>query len=231
MHAPVNAAKRIRQRSPSSSAKVSPFPRKRYSMLRPASSADSFPWTPSQRVSPRRGPALPSDGGASFAEAILTTDTHKKEAAVRVKLAGGAIVIGGCAKGSGMIEPNMATMLAFITTDAKIAAGPAHAAVRRAVDRTFNLLSVNGDTSTNDMALALANGVSGVKVTSGGQGGLRRRAPCGVRPALQGDRGGRRRRDETGRGRGAGRGKRGRCQTRGKGHCKLRSHQMRAFRQ
>jgi glutamate N-acetyltransferase / amino-acid N-acetyltransferase len=112
-------------------------------------------------------PALSTDGGASFAEAILTTDTRKKEVAVRVKLAGGAITIGGCAKGSGMIEPNMATMLAFITTDAKIAPDRLHAAIRRAVDRTFNLLSVDGDTSTNDMALVLANGASGCAVTSG----------------------------------------------------------------
>jgi glutamate N-acetyltransferase/amino-acid N-acetyltransferase len=111
-------------------------------------------------------PTLSADGGASFAEAILTTDTHKKEAAVRVKLSGGTITIGGCAKGSGMIEPNMATMLAFITTDAKIAPGRLHAAIRRAVDRTFNLLSVDGDTSTNDMVLVLANGASGSAVTS-----------------------------------------------------------------
>lgn len=114
-------------------------------------------------------PTLSAGGGVSFAEAILTTDTHKKEAAVRVKLSGGAIVIGGCAKGSGMIEPNMATMLAFIATDAKIAPDRLHAAIRRAVEGTFNLLSVDGDTSTNDMVLALANGASGIKVLPANQ--------------------------------------------------------------
>jgi glutamate N-acetyltransferase/amino-acid N-acetyltransferase len=111
-------------------------------------------------------PSVSADGGTSFAEAILTTDTHKKEAAVRVKLIGGTIVIGGCTKGSGMIEPNMATMLAFITTDAGIAPARLRVAVKRSVDRTFNLLSVDGDTSTNDMVLALANGASGIAVTA-----------------------------------------------------------------
>ncbi len=115
---------------------------------------------------PLLAPSVSAEGGTAFAEAILTTDTHKKEAAVRVKLSDGAIVIGGCTKGSGMIEPNMATMLAFITTDAKIAPERLHASIRRAVDRTFNLLSVDGDTSTNDMVLVLANGATGIKVTS-----------------------------------------------------------------
>jgi len=111
-------------------------------------------------------PVMSSIGGSLFAGAIMTTDTVKKEAAVRVKLLSGNIVIGGCAKGSGMICPNMATMLAFITTDARIAAGRLNTMVKRAVDRTFNNLTVDGDTSTNDMVLVLANGASGLSIGS-----------------------------------------------------------------
>ncbi|MBN1128051.1 MAG: bifunctional glutamate N-acetyltransferase/amino-acid acetyltransferase ArgJ [Chitinispirillaceae bacterium] len=109
---------------------------------------------------------LSPDGGTRFARAIMTTDTAAKEAAVRVKMLSGNIVIGGCVKGSGMICPNMATMLAFITTDARVAAGRLSAMVRRAVDRTFNNLTVDGDTSTNDMVLVLAGGASGLSVSS-----------------------------------------------------------------
>jgi glutamate N-acetyltransferase/amino-acid N-acetyltransferase len=104
---------------------------------------------------------LSSRGGAAFARAIMTTDTRRKEAAVRIRLARGGAVIGGCAKGAGMIQPNMATMLAFLTTDAKIAPARLNTIVKRAVDRTFNNLTVDGDTSTNDMVLALASGASG----------------------------------------------------------------------
>jgi glutamate N-acetyltransferase/amino-acid N-acetyltransferase len=111
-------------------------------------------------------PQLSSRGGSLFARAIMTTDTRKKEAAVRVNLEKGETVVGGCCKGSGMIAPNMATMLAFITSDAKIAAGRLNAMVKRVVDRTFNNLTVDGDTSTNDMVLVLANGASGVAVSS-----------------------------------------------------------------
>ena len=117
----------------------------------------------------RLAPLLSSRGGSMFTRAIMTTDTVKKEAAVRVKLVTGStgtIVIGGCVKGSGMICPNMATMLAFITTDAKIAAGRLNTMVKRAVDRTFNNLTVDGDTSTNDMVLVLANGASGSTIAS-----------------------------------------------------------------
>jgi glutamate N-acetyltransferase/amino-acid N-acetyltransferase len=109
-------------------------------------------------------PMLSSRNGSLFATAIMTTDLVKKEAAVRVRLSGGTIVIGGCCKGSGMIAPNMATMLAFITTDAAINKKRLNDIVKRCVDRTFNSLTVDGDTSTNDMALVLANGASGVAV-------------------------------------------------------------------
>jgi glutamate N-acetyltransferase / amino-acid N-acetyltransferase len=105
-------------------------------------------------------------GGSAFAEAILTTDTKKKEFAVSVETAAGRYTIGGCAKGSGMIHPNMATMLCFITTDAGIEPGLLNTIVKAVVDKTFNNLTVDGDTSTNDMVLVLANGMSGVRVGS-----------------------------------------------------------------
>ncbi len=109
-------------------------------------------------------------GGEAFAYAIMTTDTVRKRSARSVKRGGGRYVVGGCAKGSGMIHPSMATMLAFVTTDAAIAPATLHRVLRRVVDRTFNNLTVDGDTSTNDMILVLANGVSGVRVTSAALG-------------------------------------------------------------
>ena len=109
--------------------------------------------------------AAGGSGGTAFAEAIMTTDLVRKEAAVEVTAGRKRFTIGGCTKGSGMICPNMATMLAFITTDAAIAPGRLSAVVKRMVDRTFNNLTVDGDTSTNDMVLVLANGASGVRIT------------------------------------------------------------------
>jgi glutamate N-acetyltransferase/amino-acid N-acetyltransferase len=109
---------------------------------------------------------LSRSGGLQFARAVMTTDTVEKEAAARVKLMSGNVVIGGCVKGSGMICPNMATMLAFITTDAKITAGRLNAMVKRTVDRTFNNLTIDGDTSTNDMVLVLASGASGLSIAT-----------------------------------------------------------------
>jgi glutamate N-acetyltransferase/amino-acid N-acetyltransferase len=99
--------------------------------------------------------------GGAAAEAILTTDTFVKEYAVQCSIGGTAVRLGGMAKGSGMIAPNMATMLAFITTDAAIAAPLLQQAVSVASDRSFNRITVDGDTSTNDMVLALANGAAG----------------------------------------------------------------------
>jgi glutamate N-acetyltransferase/amino-acid N-acetyltransferase len=103
-------------------------------------------------------------GGTDFAQAIMTTDLEKKESAVRVKCGKGSFTIGGVAKGSGMIHPNMATMLCFITTDAEIDEKLLDKIVKRVVDRTFNNLTVDGDTSTNDMVLVMANGASGILV-------------------------------------------------------------------
>ena len=99
------------------------------------------------------------DGG--FAEAILTTDTRVKEAAVRVEIGGRAVTVGGTAKGSGMIHPNMGTMLAFLTTDAAVEKGCLQKALSDATDRTFNRVTVDGDTSPSDMAIVLANGAAG----------------------------------------------------------------------
>jgi glutamate N-acetyltransferase/amino-acid N-acetyltransferase len=101
-----------------------------------------------------------SQGGHELADAILTTDTFPKERAVSVQVGADSITIGGIAKGAGMIHPNMATMLAFITTDAAVEAGLLQAALRRAVDNSFNMITIDGDTSTNDTVLLLANGMA-----------------------------------------------------------------------
>jgi glutamate N-acetyltransferase / amino-acid N-acetyltransferase len=105
--------------------------------------------------------SLNADGGRDAAEAIRTTDTFTKEIAVRAVVAGVPVVIGGMAKGSGMIAPNMATMLAFVTTDAAVAPELLDRTLREVVDRSFNRISVDGETSTNDMVALLANGQSG----------------------------------------------------------------------
>lgn len=107
--------------------------------------------------------SLEVDGHINAAEAIMTTDTFSKELAVRVNLDGVEVTIGGMAKGSGMIAPNMATMLAFITTDANITSELLNYSIRHASDRSFNRITVDGDTSTNDMVLILANGMAGNK--------------------------------------------------------------------
>lgn len=105
---------------------------------------------------------LSPDGGPIAAQAIMTTDTRPKTCAVRVDLGGRAVTVGGMAKGAGMIHPNMATMLGFITTDAAVAdASFLQAALTDAVDRSFNMISVDGDTSTNDTLVLLANGAAG----------------------------------------------------------------------
>ncbi|MRX72470.1 bifunctional ornithine acetyltransferase/N-acetylglutamate synthase [Bacillus lacus] len=104
----------------------------------------------------------PEHGTAErFEKAILTTDTGTKKAAVTVEINGKAITIGGAAKGSGMIHPNMATMLAFITTDAAVEPEDLQLALKDATNSTFNMITVDGDTSTNDMVLLMANGSAG----------------------------------------------------------------------
>ena len=102
-----------------------------------------------------------SDDGSGFAEAILTTDTRTKEAVAAVEVGEKAVTIGGVAKGSGMIHPNMATMLAFVTTDAAVEKECLQSTLSGATERTFNRITVDGDTSPNDMVLLVANGTAG----------------------------------------------------------------------
>ena len=106
---------------------------------------------------------LSTDGGEYAAEAIMTTDTVKKEIAVEFVIGGKVCRIGGIAKGSGMIHPNLATMLVFITTDCAISSKMLKKALICDVQNTFNMLSIDGDTSTNDMVTVLANGMAGNK--------------------------------------------------------------------
>ncbi|KLT15373.1 bifunctional glutamate N-acetyltransferase/amino-acid acetyltransferase ArgJ [Neobacillus vireti] len=96
----------------------------------------------------------------NFKKAILTTDTSTKEIAVQFTIDGKTVSIGGAAKGSGMIHPNMATMLGFVTTDANIAHEDLLSALREVTNTTFNMITVDGDTSTNDMVLVMANGLA-----------------------------------------------------------------------
>ena len=95
------------------------------------------------------------------AEAIMTTDTHPKQISVEISIGGKKVRIGGIAKGSGMIHPNMATMLAFITTDVNISSQLLNRALKKSVDDSYNMISVDGDTSTNDLVILLANGQGG----------------------------------------------------------------------
>jgi glutamate N-acetyltransferase/amino-acid N-acetyltransferase len=100
-------------------------------------------------------------GHSAALEAIMTTDTRKKEVSVEVEIAGTPVRIGGMTKGAGMIHPNMATMLCFLTSDAAITQELLEKSLRRATVRSFNRLTVDGDTSTNDMVLIMANGEAG----------------------------------------------------------------------
>jgi glutamate N-acetyltransferase/amino-acid N-acetyltransferase len=104
--------------------------------------------------------ALGADQGAAAARAIMTTDPFPKEAAATVDIGGRTVTIGGMAKGSGMIEPMMATMLGFVTTDAKVPPALLNRALREAVNDTFNAITVDGECSTNDCVMLLANGAS-----------------------------------------------------------------------
>ncbi|OGV22253.1 MAG: hypothetical protein A3J84_09055, partial [Ignavibacteria bacterium RIFOXYA2_FULL_37_17] len=102
--------------------------------------------------------------GNDAAEAIMTTDKKKKSFAVKVRLLKGEVVIGGICKGSGMIMPNMATMLAFLATDASIEQALLQELLSEAVNESFNKISVDGETSTNDMVILIENGKSGLKI-------------------------------------------------------------------
>ena len=111
--------------------------------------------------------ALSPDGGAAAARAIMTTDPFPKETAIEVTAAGGRFRVGGIAKGSGMIEPLMATMLGVVTTDAAVEPALLQRALAAASDATFNAITVDGECSTNDCVFALANGASGVSIGEG----------------------------------------------------------------
>ncbi len=110
--------------------------------------------------------ALGRDGGHDFARGIMTTDTVPKEAAVKVRA--GDYTIGGAAKGAGMIHPDLATFLCFLTTDARVDPGFLQSALKQAADVSFNMVSIDGDTSTNDTLLLLANGLAGNEIISSG---------------------------------------------------------------
>jgi len=110
--------------------------------------------------------ALGADGGDDAARAIMTTDPFPKSASIEVATEAGTFRVGGIAKGSGMIEPNMATMLGFVTTDAAVEPALLQRALKAVADDTFNAISVDGECSTNDCVFALANGASGVTLGS-----------------------------------------------------------------
>ena len=110
---------------------------------------------------------LAREGGANVARAILTTDTRPKEVLVETAVGGRRVRVAGIAKGAGMIAPNMATLLAFFTTDAAVAPAVLRAALLAAVGETLNRITVDGDTSTNDTALILANGAAGARSIDG----------------------------------------------------------------
>lgn len=102
-----------------------------------------------------------AEGSAAFCQAILTTDLVEKSVCVKLDIDGRTVHVAGAAKGSGMIHPNMATMLGFITTDANIGSEALQGLLRQAVDVSFNMITVDGDTSTNDMVVVMASGLAG----------------------------------------------------------------------
>ena len=114
---------------------------------------------------------LAPDGGHEMARAIQTTDTRSKEGAVSFSAGGNTYTIGGIAKGSGMVHPNMATMLAFLATDAPVESGFLRESLKQAVDRSFNMVTIDGDTSTNDSVILLANGMAGGNEIGSNSGG------------------------------------------------------------
>lgn len=120
-----------------------------------------FPIACVKRAIPRLVGRLSSKGGHGAAKGILTTDLSTKEIALSLELGGKKVTIAACAKGAGMVHPNMATMLCFITTDCAITKPLLRRAVRHAADDTFNQMAIDNDMSTNDMVLCLANGAAG----------------------------------------------------------------------
>jgi len=111
--------------------------------------------------------ALSPDALEDFARAIMTTDTHPKMASTRLKLGGVEVTVAGCAKGAGMIEPKMATMLAFLVTDAAVGTAELKRMLARALPVSFNAITIDGDMSTNDTLLLMASGAAGGRALSG----------------------------------------------------------------
>ncbi len=129
-----------------------------------------LPIEPIDAAMPSLAAALSRDGSADAAEAIMTTDTVRKEFACEFELGGKTCRIGAIAKGSGMIHPNMATLLCFVTSDAAISPEMLSKALKAAIDDTLNMVSIDGDSSTNDMALVIANGAAGnAEITEDGE--------------------------------------------------------------
>lgn len=116
---------------------------------------------PIEVIETAMGQIVLTDDSADTAKAIMTTDTKMKQTAVEFELNGKTVHLGGIAKGSGMIHPNMGTMLCFVTTDAAISQSVLQQSLSKIVKKTFNRISVDGDTSTNDMCIVLANGLAG----------------------------------------------------------------------
>ena len=128
--------------------------------------------------------ALHGDSFADFATAIMTTDTHAKIASAQIKLGGASITVVGCAKGAGMIQPKMATMLAFIVTDAAVPTAQLRAILKQVLPVSFNAITVDGDMSTNDTLLLLASGAAGNRRLTGPELVKFARAVSGVAEAL-----------------------------------------------
>ncbi len=122
---------------------------------------------------PKLVKALSPQGGGAAAEAIMTTDTRPKEAAVKVEVNGRPITIGGIAKGVGMLEPHLATMFCFLTTDATVAPAALRSALKRTVDDSFNRITVDSDQSTSDTVAILANGLAETAPLEAGSRGFR----------------------------------------------------------
>jgi glutamate N-acetyltransferase/amino-acid N-acetyltransferase len=120
------------------------------------------------RAVPEAVRALSREGGRRAAEAIMTTDTFPKEAALEFRIGGRKVRLGGMCKGAGMIHPRMATMLAYLTTDAAVPQTLLRRLLREAVDRTFNRIDIDGDQSTNDTVLLIAGGASGARIPASG---------------------------------------------------------------
>lgn len=133
-----------------------------------------LPFTHIQAGIPKLIGQLAPRGGLQAARAIMTTDLRPKHVALQDKIGGRMVTIGGMAKGSGMIHPNMATMLSYLTTDAAITRAALQRALTLAVENSFNCISVDGDTSTNDTVLCLANGLAANRAISGGTSNFRR---------------------------------------------------------